>query len=201
MEIIIASHNLHKVREFREMLKTLASVDLLSLNDFPEYIAPDETGATFDDNAKLKALKAAQTLNRWAIADDSGIVVPALNNAPGVFSARYAGDNATDLENRRKLLKEMQGKKNLERAAYFECVIALASPEGTVKSVRGICEGLIATEERGRYGFGYDSIFMKHDYNQTFGELSDSVKNRISHRRKAFDKLALILESIILNNS
>jgi len=182
------------------MLKEINSIELLSLNDFPDYDPPEETGLTFEENAVLKAKAAAQALQKWVIADDSGLVVPALQGAPGVYSARYAGKQATDLENRRKLLKELEGKFNLERAAYFECVIAIASPEGLAKCVKGICEGMITMEEKGRNGFGYDSLFIKHDYNQTFGELRESVKNLISHRRKAIDKLILILESINIQN-
>ncbi len=196
-ELVIASTNIHKVREFKNMLKPLGRFDLLSLCDFPAYVPPEETGATFEENATLKAEHAAKTLNRWVIADDSGLVVPALSGAPGVYSARYAGNDATDLENRKKLLEEMMHLLDDDRQAFFECCIALASPEGLKKCVRGTCEGVLLTKDRGGGGFGYDSLFVKHGYSKSFAELGDSVKNRISHRRKALDKLALSLESIM----
>lgn len=197
LELVIASTNMHKVREFKTLLKSLARFDLLSLCDFPNYIPPEETGKTFEENAILKAEHAAKTLHRWVIADDSGLVVPALNGAPGVFSARYAGNDATDLENRKKLLDEMQHLMEEDRQAFFECAIALASPEGLKKCVKGTCEGTLLIKERGAGGFGYDSLFVKHGYNKTFAELGESVKNRISHRRKALDKIMLPLESLI----
>src|SRR5262249_52762046 len=159
--------------------------DLYSLLDFPHYVQPEETGNTFEENATLKALHAAQTLQKWTIADDSGLVVPALKGAPGVYSARFAGKGATDKENRVKLLQAMSNLEGLGRSAYFECWIVLASPQGIQKTVSGTCEGIITTEERGGYGFGYDSLFLKHDYNQTFAELGEERKNLVSHRAKA----------------
>ncbi len=196
MEIVLATQNVHKIREFREMLKNLTKCDLLSLYNFPTYTCPEETGATFEENASLKALHAAKTLNKIVIADDSGLVVPALNNEPGVRSRRYAGDDATDAENRKKLLDALEGKSELHRAAYFECCLVLATPEGIKKTVRSTCEGYIIEEERGRNGFGYDPIFVKHDYDKTFAELDESTKNRISHRHKAVEKMLSSIESI-----
>lgn len=196
LELVIASTNMHKVREFRALLKSFVRFDLLSLCDFPDYVPPEETGQTFEENASLKATHAAKILNRWVIADDSGLVVPALNGAPGIFSARYAGNDATDFENRKKLLDEMQHLMDEDRQALFECSIALASPAGLKKCVKGTCEGSLLTKDRGGSGFGYDSLFIKHGYNKTFAELSESVKNRISHRRKALDKIVLSLDSL-----
>lgn len=197
IELVIASTNMHKVREFKTMLKPILGFDILSLCDFPTYTPPEETGKTFEENATLKAVHAAKTLNRWVIADDSGLVVPALNGAPGIFSARYAGNDATDLENRKKLLEEMQHLMDEDRQAFFECSIALASPEGLKKCVKGTCEGILLPKDRGGGGFGYDPLFIKHGYNKTFAELGDSLKNRISHRRKALDKMIVSLESLI----
>lgn len=196
MEIVIASNNLHKIREFREMLRSLKSIDILSLLNFPNYIAPPESGKTFQENALQKALHAASALKKWVLADDSGLVVPALGNAPGTHSRRYAGEEATDAENRSKLLAAMRHLADLQRAAYFECCLALAGPEGIKKSVTGTCEGVILTEERGRNGFGYDPLFVKHEYDKSFAEIEEITKNRISHRRKAFDKLLPTLESL-----
>ena len=197
MELVIASRNIHKIREFRSILKKVSAFDLLSLNDFPNYVPPPETGNTFEENAILKAKHAAQNLKHWVIADDSGLVVPALKGAPGVQSRRYAGENATDKENRQKLLFEMRHIQEPNRQAYYECWIALASPQGLKKTARGISEGMITEQERGSLGFGYDAVFIKHEYGKTFAELEEEIKNRISHRRKALDKILPMLEAIL----
>lgn len=197
MDIVLATTNGHKIREIRALLKVLQQFDLYSLLDFPSYKQPEENGTTFEENARLKAEHAAKTLNKWVIADDSGLVVPALGGAPGIYSARYAGVKATDKENRKKLLKEMAPLEGLSRCCYFECSIVLASPEGIKKCVSGMCEGTITTEERGGNGFGYDPLFLKHDYNQTFSELDESRKNQVSHRAKALEKLRRTLESLV----
>lgn len=196
MEIILATWNLHKIREIKDMLKPLKHIDLITLHAFPTYIPPEETGKTFKENAILKAEHAAKHLNKYAIADDSGLVVQGLQGEPGVYSSRYAGLDATDAGNRKKLLEHMQNfKSSDDRSAYFECTLALASPTGLVKSVTGICEGHIINEERGRNGFGYDSLFVKNDYEKTFAEIDEVTKNRISHRRKAIERLLTLLET------
>lgn len=196
MDLLIATTNGHKIREIRALLKPLNKFDLYSLLDFPHYVQPEETGSTFEENACLKALHAARELNKWAIADDSGLVVPALGGSPGVYSARYAGIGATDKGNRQKLLKEMAQLEGLARAAYFECCIVLAAPDGIKKIVAATCEGMIIKEERGGYGFGYDPLFIKHDYSQTFAELDEQLKNQVSHRAKALQKLKFTLENL-----
>lgn len=199
MELVLASSNVHKIRELREMLKSykgLQHLDILSLLNFPDYKAPPEDGATFKENVEIKALDAAKKLGKWVIADDSGLVIPALQGEPGVYSARYAGEEATDAENRQKLLKQMQGLQDIQRTGYFECWLSLASPEGIKKTVSGTCEGLILEEEKGRNGFGYDPLFIKHDYDKTFSELDEQTKNKISHRRKAVEKLLPTLEAL-----
>ncbi len=196
MELVIASRNVHKIREFRAILKKLTKFDLLSLIDFPEYTPVPETGLTFEENAKMKAVHAAKSLNRLVIADDSGLVVPALQGAPGVASRRYAGEKATDKENRIKLLKEMAHIQDPYRQAYFECWIVLALPGQILKIAKGTSEGTILEQERGSFGFGYDPIFLKHEYSKTFAELEEETKNRISHRRKAIDKILPALEAV-----
>ncbi|MCH9627891.1 MAG: dITP/XTP pyrophosphatase [Chlamydiales bacterium] len=196
MDLIIATQNGHKIREIRHFLKSLPRFDVYSILDFPEYTPPPETGETFEANACIKAEHAARTLGKWALADDSGIVVPALNGAPGVYSARYAGPGASDKDNRQKLLQEIAGFKEERRSAYFECCIALASPRGIQKVVRGCSEGVLLEQERGGNGFGYDPLFVKHGYHQTFAELGEGVKNQISHRAKALTKILLTLESL-----
>ncbi len=198
MDIVLASENPGKLIEFRELFKEFdPSVDLLSLRNF-EYTPPEETGSTFEENAKLKAVTAAKALQKWVLADDSGLVVPALKGEPGIFSARYAGADATDLDNRKKLLKAMESLEGLERAAYFECVLVLASPEGAKIVARGRVEGVIVDAERGRNGFGYDPLFQKYESGKTFAELDAQTKNRVSHRRKAFEKLKLSWETLKL---
>ncbi len=200
MEIVIASTNSHKIREFKAMLKGHVQYDIRSLLDFPQYQPPPETEDTFEGNAKLKAVHAAKALNRWVLADDSGLVVPAIGGEPGVYSARFAGEQATDLDNRKKLLQKMEHLLEEDRNAYFECCLVLASPSGVKKSVCGICEGALLTQEKGRGGFGYDPLFIKHGYSKTFAELEESIKNRISHRRKALDKMLPFLESLRENS-
>jgi XTP/dITP diphosphohydrolase len=200
IQLVIATRNIHKIREIKSILKStfnqLSKFDILSLKDFPNYTPPPEDGKTFEENAILKATHAAKELNQWTLADDSGLVVPSLNGEPGVFSARYAGENASDNDNRKKLLNQMENLVDQDRNAYFECCIALASPDGLKKCVCASCEGQITTKEKGGSGFGYDPIFIKHEYSKTFSELEESVKNKISHRRKALDKILLSLESL-----
>lgn len=195
MKIVLASTNLHKIRELKAMLKQFPQLDLYSLRDYPEYVQPEETGTSFEENAKLKALHAAKTLNECALADDSGLVIPALGREPGVQSARYAGEGATDKDNRNKLIQKLLTLKDDERIGYFECCIAIATPTGTEKVVCGKCEGRLITDPKGSNGFGYDPLFIKYDYSKTFAELDEETKNKISHRRKALDKLQSYLES------
>jgi XTP/dITP diphosphohydrolase len=196
VQIVIASRNVHKIRELRSMLKIYNNLDILSLLDFPDYIPLKEGKDSMEKNVIQKALHAAKELNRLVLADDSGLIIPALKGLPGVFSARYSGSAASDVENRRKLLMEMKDIQDPHRQGYFECWLAIADSQGLKKSVCGICEGNILCEERGGKGFGYDSLFIKHEYGKSFAELDETVKNLISHRRKALDKLHLFLESL-----
>lgn len=196
MEIVLATKNLHKIREFREMFKGVKGLEILSLSQFPHYQPPPETGATFAENAELKALHAACALNCLVIADDSGLVVPALNGRPGVNSRRYAGEESTDAENRKKLMQEIKLLDEGARSAYFECCLSLATPQGIKKTVSAKVEGTLITEELGSDGFGYDPLFIKLDYDKTFAQIG-KVKDRVSHRRKAVEKLLPTLEAII----
>jgi XTP/dITP diphosphohydrolase len=196
--LVIASLNIHKIQEIKSIIGHLPFLDLMSLRDFPNYTPPPETGNTFEENAIIKATHAALALNKFVLGDDSGLIVPALNNEPGIFSHRYAGNDATDLENRKKLLEKMLQLQDQQRYAYFTCSVALANPDGSIRKVLiGTCEGEIVTKERGRGGFGYDALFLKHEYNKTFAEMEETTKNRISHRRKALDKMLPILESLV----
>jgi XTP/dITP diphosphohydrolase len=197
IKVVLASHNLHKVREFRAMFKDPKvaralgdhAFDLLSLRDFPDFVADEETGSTFQENAEHKARKAAKQLNCIALADDSGLVVPALQGAPGIRSARFAGAGSTDKDCRRALLAAMSGLGAEQRYGFFECWLCLAVPDGRSWTTSGVCEGEILCSERGPGGFGYDSLFLRHEYAKTFGEMDEATKNRISHRRRAFDRI------------
>ncbi len=192
--LVIASRNGHKIREIRSFLRVLPQYDIYSLLDFPNYTPPEECGSTFEENALLKATHAAQALGKWVLSDDSGLVVPALSGAPGIHSARYAGEEASDKENQKKLLLDMEGLEGIRRSAYLECCLVLANPEQVVKVIQGICEGEIVDKPHGSNGFGYDSLFVKHDYKKTFGQIEESIKNQISHRAKALEKIRLSME-------
>lgn len=199
MQLILATYNLHKIREYKAILKEMfASLDLYSLRDFPSYESGEEVGATFEENATQKALHAAGQIEGLILADDSGLVVPALGGEPGVYSSRYAGNDASDKDNRQKLLQNLSNLTEKERFGYFECAITLASKKGVIKTAKGACEGTLLLQEKGSGGFGYDSLFVKYDYNKTFGQLEETVKNRVSHRRKALDKLLPTIEALIL---
>ena len=197
--IVLATRNAGKAKEFQELLKDFP-VQIKNLNDFGPIPEVEEDGVTFDDNAYKKASFAAKALGLPTIADDSGLVVEALGGAPGVKSARYAGENASDQENIKKLLGEMEGKS--DRRAAFECVISIAVPSGPALTYEGRCEGEITREPKGVSGFGYDPVFYCPEYGKTFAELTGAEKNKVSHRGKAlvqvveeFDKILAWLEA------
>lgn len=192
--IVLATRNEGKVRELREMLKDFP-VDWRSLNDFGPIPEPVEDGTTFDDNAYKKAHFTAKILGLPAMADDSGLVVEALDGAPGVYSARYAGEKAGDAANIDKLLAAMAGKT--DRRAAFECVISIAVPSGPALTYEGRCEGEITLEPRGDGGFGYDPVFYSPELGKTFAESGMAEKNRISHRGRALAQMALEFEKIL----
>ncbi|MCH9621140.1 MAG: dITP/XTP pyrophosphatase [Chlamydiia bacterium] len=195
MKLLLATQNLHKILELKAILKeSFDKIDLYSLRDFKDYEAPIESEDTFEGNATLKALDAAKHFNMLALADDSGLIVPALKTSPGVFSARYAGENPTAKENMTKLLAEMKDLKGDKRNAYYSCTLCLASPEKVIKIVTGTCEGRILEEIRGAGGFGYDPLFLKHDYSHSFAEIQTEIKLKVSHRSRAFEKLRHTLE-------
>jgi XTP/dITP diphosphohydrolase len=180
--IVLATRNAGKVKEFQEMLKDFP-VEIKNLNDFGAIPEVEEDGDTFDDNAYKKALFTAKMLGLPAIADDSGLVVKALEGAPGVKSARYAGENASDQDNINKLLQELEGKSN--RKAAFECVLSITVPAGPALTYDGRCEGEITMQPQGEKGFGYDPVFYYPAYGKTFAEISGDEKNRVSHRGRA----------------
>ncbi|MGB3225005.1 MAG: XTP/dITP diphosphatase [Desulforhopalus sp.] len=184
--LVIATRNENKLREFREILKDL-QVEIRSLNDFGPIPEAIEDGNTFDENAYKKAIHTAKVLGLPAIADDSGLVVEALNGEPGVYSARYAGEKATDDENCNKLLNSLKGVDN--RKAHFQCVLSIAVPSGPALTYEGRCEGIIIDEKRGDNGFGYDPLFYFEELSKTFAELSMEEKNKVSHRGKALTEV------------
>jgi XTP/dITP diphosphohydrolase len=184
-KLLIATNNPGKVREYEELLTDL-SVEITFPAQEGLTLDVDETGDTFEENARLKALAFATASGLLTLADDSGLEVDALDGAPGVYSARYAGPDADDVGRYRKLLAALADVPPGQRSARFRCVVALAQPDGTVRTADGICEGEIGFEPRGDYGFGYDPIFIVEGYNgQTMAELDPDLKNRISHRARA----------------
>ena len=187
-KIVLATNNKHKLKEFREIL---SDYEVLCLKDieFDEEIIED--GNSFVENAFIKTDSVSKFLknkglNYIVIADDSGLCVDSLDGAPGIYSARYAGEDCNDQNNRNKLLKEISGK---DRSAYFICVIAVLYPDGVKKSFEGRVDGSITEEEIGDKSFGYDCIFYSNELNKTFGEATDEEKNKISHRGRAIEKM------------
>ncbi len=192
--LVLATTNKGKTREIEALLKGFP-LQIKNLDDFgpiPEVI---EDGKTFDDNAYKKASFTARILGYPALADDSGLCVQALDNAPGVYSARYAGPAATDQDNVQKLMKELQGREN--RRAAFECVISIAVPTGAALTYEGRCEGVIAQEPAGENGFGYDPLFFFPEFNRTFAQLTLAEKALVSHRGKALKQVAHEMDKIL----
>jgi XTP/dITP diphosphohydrolase len=198
MEFLLATRNKNKVHEIIEYLKSLTLV-VRSLQDFPDAPQVREDGSTFEQNAVKKAVECASYTGLLTLADDSGLAVDALDGAPGVRSARYAGENATDFRNNMKLLEEMKDVGSGGRTATFICCMALADRNGLIRTVTGKCEGEILTAPRGQGGFGYDPLFVKHDYNRTFAELPLELKNRVSHRAMALEKAYLAIEGYLMS--
>ena len=185
MKLVIATRNAHKLEEIRAIFN-FQGLEILSAFDFPQIPDVVEDGDTLEANAIKKAVEIAKATGCWAMADDSGLEVTALGGAPGVYSARYAGEHCSYSDNNEKLLHELAGKP--DRSAQFRTVIALSSPEGSVQTLEGSCPGTIIKEPRGENGFGYDPLFVPEGYTKTFAELPAEIKNRISHRAQALSK-------------
>jgi XTP/dITP diphosphohydrolase len=193
-QVVIATHNPGKIREIQEMLGSLP-LTLRLLKEFPDVSPVEEVGGTYEENAVLKALGYARQTGVCALADDSGLEVEALDGMPGVYSARYGGDQLSDLQRTEKLLTSLSPDNDLRRAGRFVCSLALAGwrPEEhaitedlrLLTITKGICEGSISKSIRGENGFGFDPVFVPTGYYETFGELPSHVKNRISHRAQA----------------
>ena len=192
MRLLVATYNTGKMVEYAELLQELP-IELVSLADLNIEFEVDETGTTFAENALLKARAFAEASGLVTMADDSGLEVDALDGAPGVYSARYAGPDASDEDRYRKLLEEIAGAPHTERTARFRCVIALAWPDGRRAFTEGTVEGKIACTPRGEHGFGYDPVFYLPEYRRTMAELPPEIKNQISHRAEAARALADLL--------
>ena len=191
--VLLATSNLHKLDEYRAIFSDLP-VRLLSLSDIHMASEVEETGSTFAENAELKARTYAHMSQMLTLADDSGLEIDALNGAPGVHSARYLGGETSYEERFRVILERMKDLPLDQRSARFRCVIALAEPSGTIQSVEGNVEGVIADYPRGTHGFGYDPIFLLPELGKTFAELEPEYKNRISHRARAARLARRLLE-------
>lgn len=187
-KIVIASRNKKKIEEIKRIIEGL-NIELLSVDNFPNLEEVVEDGLTFQENALKKARYVCQQTGLPALADDSGLEVNALGGAPGVRSARYAGENATDEDNIRKLLEELEGIPLERRNARFVCCIALVFPDGKEYLFWGYVRGKIAETARGIHGFGYDPVFIPEGFQKTFAEMPSHEKDKISHRKEALDKL------------
>ena len=187
-KIIAATHNQHKLEEYRELLDG-QDLEIVSLNDYPEYAEPEENGKTFEENANIKALSGTNYCDILTFADDSGLEVEALDNAPGIYSSRYAENDPARIA---RILKELDGKEN--RRARFVCVISIAFNKEIVASFRGEVYGKIIDEPRGTNGFGYDPVFVPDGFDKSFAELSQKEKNKISHRANAIEKVIEFVE-------
>ena len=190
-QLLIATKNAHKTAEIRAILG--AEWQISDLTAHPDFAAPEETGATFLENATIKAVAASRTFEGLVLADDSGLEIDALQGAPGVFSARYARPNATDSENRAKVLHELAQCGSADRRARFRCVLTLAQKGVVLMSFEGDVAGSIVAQEHGNGGFGYDPLFVPTGFTETFGALAAAVKNEISHRGRALARAAAFL--------
>jgi XTP/dITP diphosphohydrolase len=187
--LIIGTRNPKKREEILEILGD-GGLEMRDLSQYPDAPEVVEDGATFEENARKKAVELATRLHQWVLGEDSGLVVPSLNGRPGVYSARYAGKHGDDGANNARLLAELAPLPNDRRAAYYVCTAVLADPQGKVQATaEGRCHGVILREARGEGGFGYDPLFLIPEYHQTFGELSARVKHALSHRGRALAQL------------
>lgn len=192
--LLLASHNQDKAKELKALLSGM-NILLLTLNDFPTIVPTIEDQDTICANAMKKAFEASLKTGLVSLADDTGLFIKALNDKPGVYSARFAGEHCSYKDNRMKVLKLMEGITN--RYAEFRTCVALSAPDGIISFKIGILEGNITTEERGTNGFGYDSIFMPLSFNKTYAEMTDTEKNSISHRAKAIEAIIPIIKELI----
>jgi len=192
-ELIVATKNRGKLKEIRELLDGL-DLKITSLADYPDAPRIVEDGKTFKDNAAKKAATISLWTGKLVLGEDSGLEVKALKNRPGIYSSRFAGDQATDKRNNAKLLRELRGVPLRKRQARYRCFAVLTDSSGIIDVVSGSCQGLIAQRARGKNGFGYDPLFIIPKYNKTFGQLPVAIKETMSHRGKAMRKIRRSLE-------
>jgi len=195
MTIWLATTNIHKIKEIKSLFKDHISVSFKSISTYPNYTIPKETGQSFAENAKIKSLQLLHFLkqqsislnkNIWILGEDSGLEVEALNQAPGIFSARYGGLHATDHQNNQLLLKNLKNKQS--RKARYVCVLSCLCTHKQDLLLTGICKGSIAFQEKGRNGFGYDSLFIPEGETRTLGQCAPHIKEQISHRSQALNQ-------------
>lgn len=187
--VVLASRNRKKAAEMAALLAP-HGIEVQSVADFPDVPEIVEDGRTFGENAAKKAAETAQRLSRWTLGEDSGLMVDALGGAPGIYSARYSGEDATDEQNNAKLIAELEGVPDGKRWAQYVCHVAVADPDGRIRlNVEATCRGKITEEARGKNGFGYDPYFLIPEYHRTFGQLSPLVKSQLSHRARAFERV------------
>jgi XTP/dITP diphosphohydrolase len=197
--LVVGTRNAKKLQEIREILGDLG-LELRDLTAYPGAPEVVEDGTTFEENARKKAVELARAVGQWVLGEDSGLVVPALNGRPGVYSARYAGKQGDDAANNARLLAELAPLPDDRRAAYYVCTAALADPHGEVKAVvEGRCHGVILRDFRGSGGFGYDPLFLIPEYHRTFGELSARAKHALSHRARALEQLRPVLRRLLVS--
>ncbi|EDS71863.1 XTP/dITP diphosphatase [Anaerofustis stercorihominis] len=190
-EVIIASANKHKLDEIKSILKDYKVISMAEAGFFDDIV---EDGATFEENALIKAKAIHEKTGKLVLGDDSGLMVEYLNGEPGIYSARYAGEEKSDRKNNEKLLKALEGTERQDRSAKFVCTVGICYEDGTTETVRGEVKGIIGTEETGSGGFGYDPLFYIEELDKTYAELTFDEKNMVSHRRKAFTKAKEILD-------
>lgn len=195
MDLVLATRNLDKAKEIRAFLDGLGH-RILTLEAFPSVPEVVEDGDSYEANAMKKALTVSKYTGKMSLADDTGLEVDALQGQPGLFSARFAGEDATYADNRRKLLSLMKDVPSHQRTARFRCVMALAKPEGKARTVEGVVEGSITLGEKGEGGFGYDPVFYLPEVGKTLAQLTFDEKNKISHRARALEKIREILKKI-----
>jgi len=196
MELVLATKNKDKIKEIRHILRGL-KMKILSIENYPDLPEVREDGETLRDNAIKKAVTIAGYTGKWALADDTGLAVTALNGAPGIYSARFAGPGCKYIDNNKKLLRLLGDLPKKKRQAQFKCVMALATPRGTAHTVSGVINGYIGTGMKGKRGFGYDPVFMVPEYGKTFAQLGLPTKNKISHRAKALEKMKKVIKKLI----
>ncbi|MEA3485233.1 MAG: XTP/dITP diphosphatase [Candidatus Aerophobetes bacterium] len=195
MEVVLATKNLDKIKEVKEILKG-SGIKIFTLKDFPNFPLIMEDKPTLKENALKKARAIAKFTEKIALADDSGLEVEVLKGAPGVFSSRFAGENATYEDNNRKLLSLLKGIPPEKRGATFRCVIAISDPQGDEKVAEGSCKGKIIEENKGDSGFGYDPLFQPEGFTKTFAQMSLEEKNQTSHRARALKKAKEALKQL-----